>query len=88
MFRADAAFGVAVIGGALGCLVLLLKKSISYYVFITSLLGAVVTLVHALGLTGAEANPMPAMVGNLVQLAVTIFLIWYCRWTQGKGWMT
>ena len=36
---ATGAFAVAVFGGALGCLLLLLRKSAAFYLFIVSLLG-------------------------------------------------
>ena len=43
---ATGAFAIAVFGGALGCLLLLLRKSAAYYVFIASLLGVIVTNIH------------------------------------------
>jgi hypothetical protein len=84
---ATGAFAVAVFGGTIGCVLLMAKKSVAYSVFVVSLLGAIVTLIHALGLGGTGANPMDFVVGNLIQLGVTIFLIWYARWTLGKGWI-
>jgi len=84
---ATGAFAVAVIGGAIGCVLLMAKNSGAYKVFVVSLLGAIVTLIHALGLGGITANPMEFVVGNLIQLGVTVFLIWYAKWTLGKGWI-
>lgn len=43
---ATGAFAIAVLGGALGCLLLLLRKSAAYYLFIASLLDAIVTMTH------------------------------------------
>lgn len=74
---ATLAFAVAVIGGALGCALLLLKKSAAYPVFIGSFGGAAVTLLDAV----LRSAPAEAMFGNLVQLAVTAFLIGYARWS-------
>jgi hypothetical protein len=85
---ATGAFGVAVFGGAIGCVLLLIRKAIAYHVFLASLVGAVLTLIHGLGLTGSGANPLEFLVGNMVQLVVTVFLIWYARWTKGKGWIS
>ncbi len=48
---ATVAFAVAVFGGALGCILLMLKKSISYYLFIASLLGVIVTMIHRRAVT-------------------------------------
>ncbi|NIQ13040.1 MAG: hypothetical protein GTO02_01110, partial [Candidatus Dadabacteria bacterium] len=46
---ATIAFAVAVFGGALGCLLLMLKKSVAFYFFIVSLLGVIITMIHTLG---------------------------------------
>ncbi len=46
---ATGAFAIAVFGGALGCLLLLLRKSAACYLFIASLLGVIVTMIHTLG---------------------------------------
>ena len=85
---ATGAFAVAVFGGALGCLFLLLKKSAAYYVFTASLLGATVTMIHTLGMADSDAGPVGALIGNLVQLLVTAFLIWYSKWGERRGWIS
>ncbi len=85
---ATGAFAVAVFGGALGGLLLLLRKSTAYYVFITSLLGAIVTMMHTLGMAGSGVGPAQFLIGNLVQLLVTVLLIWYSKWAEGKGWIS
>ena len=46
---ATGAFAIAVFGGALGCLLLLLRKSAAFYLFIASLLGVIVQLIPYLG---------------------------------------
>jgi hypothetical protein len=78
---ATAAFALAVFGGALGCLLLLVRKSAARMVFIASLAGALVTLIQTLG-----AAPIEFVIGNLVQLLVTAFLIWYSMLARTKGW--
>jgi len=84
---ATGAFVVAVFGGAIGCLLLLLRKSAAYYVFIASLLGAIVTMIHTLVITGSDFGPAGAIIGNLVQLVVTAFLIWYSKRAESNGWI-
>ncbi len=84
---ATGAFAVAVFGGATGCVLLMAKKSAAYSVFVVSLLGAIITLIHALGLGGTGVNPLEFVVGNLIQLGVTVFLIWYTKLTINKGWI-
>lgn len=83
---ATAAFAVAVFGGVLGCLLLLLRKSVSYYVFILALIGPLVTMIDALKLSGSTAAPVEFLIGNLSQLAVAAFLLWYSKLAGRKGW--
>ena len=81
---ATGAFAIAVFGGALGCLLLLLRKSAAYYVFIASLIGVIVTNIHTLGVTGSTE----IWVGSLMSLVVAAFLIWYSKMTERKGWIS
>ena len=57
---ATGGFAVAVFGGALGCLLLLLRKSAAYYVFIASLLGVVVTMIHTSVLSVRPSTSAPS----------------------------
>ena len=82
---ATAAFATAVFAGALGCLLLLLKQSAAYYVFVLSLLGASVTMIHVLGVAESGLGPQ---LGNVAQLVVTVFLIGYSKYAQRKGWLS
>ena len=81
---ATGAFAIAVFGGALGAILLLLRKSAAYYVFIASLLGAVAAQVPFLGMAGF---PIEALVGGLMQLVVGAFLAWYAKWAERRGWL-
>ena len=82
---ATGAFAIAVFGGALGCLVLLLRKSAAYYLFVASLLGVVVTTIHTLGV-GIEFGIGEILGIILMPLVVAAFLIWYSKWAESKGW--
>ena len=82
---ATGAFAVAVFAGAVGCLLLLLRKSAAYYVFIASLVGAVVAQVPVFG---AVEYPPEAVLGGISQLAVTAFLIWFSKRSEQKGWIS
>jgi hypothetical protein len=81
---ATGAFAIAVFGGSLGCLLLLLRKSAAFYVFIASLLGVMVTMVHIFGVAGLSSFAI--WVGVLMQLVVTAFLIWYSKQAGSRGW--
>ena len=79
------AFATAVFGGALGCLLLLLRKSAAYYLFIASLLGVIVTIPHTLGMVGSTIDFVPYV---LMPLVVAAFLIWYSKRAESKGWIS
>ncbi len=85
---ATGAFALAVFGGALGCLLLLFRKSVAYYVFIASLLGVIVTMIHTIGIVGSTIDFPPAEILMMVvmPLVVAAFLIWYSKQAQRKGW--
>jgi hypothetical protein len=78
------AFAIAVFGGALGCLLLLLRKSAAFYVFPASLFGAVVAQVPLVGMAGF---PVDALIGGLSQVVIGTFLIWYSKRVERKGWV-
>jgi hypothetical protein len=75
---ATGGFAIAVFGGALGCLLLLLRKSTAYYLFIASLVGVIVTMIHALGV-GIDFDLGEVLGIILMPLVVAIFLIWYSK---------
>lgn len=83
---ATAAFAAAVFGGTLGCLLFLLRKSVAYYVFIVSLLGVVVTMLHIFGVVGIGSFQVWG--GVLMQLVVTAFLTWYSKYADSKAWLS
>ncbi|MGB5557938.1 MAG: hypothetical protein WBN04_07985 [Paracoccaceae bacterium] len=82
---ATGGFAIAVFGGALGCLLLLFRKAAAYYLFIVSLLGVIVTMIHALG--GGIDFGLGEILGIiLMPLVVAAFLIWYSKRAESKGW--
>ena len=84
---ATGAFAIAVFGGALGCLLLLLRKSAAYYLFIASLLGVIVTMTHTLGV-GIDFGLGEILGIILMPLVVAAFLIWYSKRAESKGWIS
>ena len=83
---ATVAFAIAVFGGTLGCLLLLIRKSASLYVFIASLLGVIATTAHALSMPNSTIDYTPVLIGTAMSLMVAAFLTWYSKWTGGRGW--
>jgi hypothetical protein len=84
---ATSAFAIAVFGGALGCILLLIRKSAAKYLFIASLLGMVVTMVHTLG-SGVDFGLGEILGIILMPLSVAVYLIWYSMRTESKGWIS
>lgn len=83
---ATAGFAVAVFGGALGSLLLLLRKSFSFFLFVASFAGVVVAMIHSL--SSGIAFGVGEIVGIIgMPLALALFLIWYARYTQRRGWI-
>ena len=87
---ATVAFAIAVFGGALGCLLLLLRKPAAYYLFIVSLLGVIVTMTHTLGIFGPtiDFTPFEILGIILMPLVVAAFLIWYSKHAESKRWIS
>ena len=79
------AFALAVFGGSLGCILLLLRKSVAVYVFIVALAGAVVAQIPLMAMADF---PMAAWIGWFSQVAVGAFFIWYAILTRSKGWIS
>ncbi len=81
---ATGAFAIAVFGGALGCLLLLLRKSAAFPVLGASAVGVIVEMARYAGV----GVPFQIWMGILMQLVVTAFLIWYSKHTKSKGWIS
>ncbi len=83
---ATVAFAIAVFGGALGCVLLLLKRSAAFYLFIASLLGVIVTMMHTLG-AGIDFGLGEILGIILMPLVLAAFLIWYAKLAESKDWI-
>ena len=79
---ATIAFAFAVFGGVLAEVIILLKKSIAYYIFIVSFLGALITNIHTFQVSSA----VDIWVGSLMSILIAAFLIWYSKLVKRKGW--
>ena len=84
---ATGGFAIAVFAGAFGGLLLLLRKSAAFYLFIASLLGVIVTMTHTLGV-GIDFSLGEIVVIILMPLVVAAFLIWYSKQAESKGWIS
>jgi hypothetical protein len=86
---ATSAFAIAVNGGALGCLLLILRQAWAYPVLIVSLAGIVVQMYHSIFIAnsievyGPGSMIMPAMV-----IVIAVFLVWYAKGAKEKRWIS
>ena len=86
---ATGGFAIGVFGGALGCFLLLFRKSTSLYVFIASLIGVIVTMIHTVNVASSkiEFSPAEIFVMILLPLIVAAILIWYTKLVMSKHWI-
>lgn len=86
---ATGGFAMGVFGGALGCLLLLFSKSTSFYVFIASLIGVIVTMIHTVNVATSKIHFTPAdiVVMVLLPIIVAAILIWYTKLVMRKNWI-
>ena len=86
---ATGGFAIGVFGGAVGCVLLLLRKSAAYYMFIASLLGMIVTMFHTsnIAISKIDFSLVELFVMILLPVVVSVFLIWYSKQVESKGWV-
>jgi len=80
------AFAIAVFGGALGCLALLLLKRLSTWLLLISLLAVLAQDLWAFVLRtgGAAESPILPLLVN----AIAILLVWLAYSADKKGWLS
>ena len=77
---ATAGFAIAVFGGSVGCILLLLRKNVAVPVFMLSLAGIVLTVIHATMLVGmVPSSVLSVLVGGA--------LLWYATIARRKNWL-
>ncbi len=77
---ATAAFAIAVFGGAVGCILLLLRRRVAVSVLILSLVGTIGVVVD----TVTRVSMAPSL---LLSLLVAGALLWYATIAQRKDWL-
>lgn len=83
------AFAVAVFGGALGCLGLLMLKRWSKLLLLVSLLAVLAMDLWMFVLSGLGATMPPAEMGVTVAVVVVaVFLVWLAYSADRKGWLS
>ncbi len=77
---ATGGFAIAVFGGAVGCILLLLRRSVAVPVLILSLAGVILTSIYTVMIVGM----VPSMA---LSVLVAIALLWYATIVRRKEWI-
>lgn len=86
---ATGAYAVAVHGGLIGSILLLMKRYWALWAFGASLLGVVVQMGHAFLMTDAltSLGPSVAILPSLI-FVICIALVWYTIHAKSKTWLS
>ena len=87
---ATGGFGLAVFGGTLGAILLLLRKATAIYLFIASLAGAAITIIHTITVANSSANFSTSEIVVMIALPVIVgaFFVWYTWQAKNKNWVS
>ena len=82
------AFATAVFAGALGSLLLLLRKRAAMAVFIVSLIGIVVQMVHSFVIADSiEVYGPSVLIMPIMVLVIGVVLVWHAKSSIAKCWL-
>ena len=77
------AFFIAVFGGALGCVLMLLRRATARPALFLSLIGVLLTTGYALWLGAAATGGLPVVISSGMSVAVAGGLVWYTHCKLG-----
>lgn len=81
-----AAFALAVFGGALGCILLLLRKKLATFVFIISFISILAQMTYNLLMSKAiEVYGPGGLIMPIMVILIGAFLIWYSKKMEAQG---
>jgi hypothetical protein len=85
---ATGAFAIAVWGGTLGCILLLIRRKLATPVLIISFAAVLVQMYHSFFISNSiEVYGPGGMVMPIMILVIGICLIWFSRTSAAKGWI-
>ena len=84
-----AAFALAVFGGALACILLLLRKKLATFVFIISFASILAQMTYNLLMSKAmEVYGPGGMIMPIMVIVIGAYLIWYSKKMDAQGILT
>lgn len=85
---ATGAFALAVWGGALGSMLLLLRRKLATPILIISLVGIAVQVFHAFFMSNSiDVYGPGGMVMPLMVAIIAVYLVWLSKKATANGWM-
>ena len=82
-------FGIATIGGPLGCIALLMKKKWAVMIFLISFIAIIIQFVGGvIGSAAVAENGPSALILPIVVILVGGLLWYYARTCDAKGWLS
>ena len=83
------AFAIAVNAGALGCLLLILRKALALPVLVISLVAVLAQMFHNFFLSNAiEVMGWAAIIGPTFVILIGLYLVWFANDARKKGWIS
>jgi len=83
------AYAIAVFGGTLACILLLMKKKLATTLFLVSLLGIIIQMSYGIFMSKAiEVQGSIAIIMSVVVLVIGVFLLWYSKKQVSIGILT
>ena len=85
---ATSAYAIAVFGGTLGCLALLMRKAWAVPVFVVSLAAILVQMGYGLfGTAMVEVQGGTALILPVLLIAIAFYLVSFSRSAKKRGWL-
>lgn len=85
---ANGAFAIAVFGGFIGCLLLLVKKSLAIPVLIVSLIAVLTQMYNAFFIMNSFAVfGLGGIIMPIVVIIIAVLLIWLARTAKSNTWI-
>lgn len=85
---ATGGFAIGVFIGALGGVLLLMRRSVAFHMFVVSLIGVLVTMIHTVNVASSTIKFSGGEIFMMIVLPVIVaaYLVWYARRTESSGW--
>jgi hypothetical protein len=85
----NVAYGVAVFGGTVACVLLLFRRAVAILAFSLSLAGIVLQMGHALFFTEMlQVRGNAGMILPMIIVVIAVYLLWFSVSARKRGWIS